>query len=112
MATFMLTWNPTKWSWDDNGYAEEIAASEAGGVVSGTWSVGGRKSGIEAGDRGFLLRQHDHRGIVASGTFTSSIYFGDHWDGSGHPHPFADIDFDVILAPDDCLPIDVLKRRV
>jgi 5-methylcytosine-specific restriction enzyme A len=112
LATFILTWNPTKWSWEDNGYAEDIAASEAGRIVSGRWSVGVRRSGIAPGDRGFVLRQHDHRGIVASGTFRSPIYEDDHWDGSGRPQAHADFDFDTILTPEDCLPVDELKLGV
>ncbi len=112
MATFILTWNPTKWSWDDNGFAEELAESEAGLIVRANWSLGIRRSGVEPGDRGFLLRQHDLRGIVASGAFTTEIYMEDHWDGSGRDSPYAEIDWDRILAPEDRLPVEELKRRV
>jgi 5-methylcytosine-specific restriction protein A len=74
--------------------------------------VGIRKHGIEPEDRAFLLRQHDTRGIVAAGTFTSEIYQDEHWDGSGRPTVYADVDFENILAPEDRLPVDVLRREV
>jgi hypothetical protein len=51
-------------------------------------------------------------GIVASGTFTGEIYPGEHWDGSGRPLDFADVDFDWILAPEDRLAVEVLKHAV
>ena len=89
-----------------------VIFSAAGWIVSGNWSIGGRKYGVEPGDQGLLLRQHDHRGIVAGGVFTSEIYIGKHWDGSGHPERYADLDFDTIFAPEDALPVDILKRAV
>jgi 5-methylcytosine-specific restriction protein A len=54
----------------------------------------------------------DLRGIVASGTFTSRIYVDEHWDGSGRLTSNAALDLDVILAPEDRLPVEVLKRRI
>jgi hypothetical protein len=44
-----------------------------------TWSVGSRHGGIFPGDRLFLLRQARDRGIIASGTATSTVYEGPHW---------------------------------
>jgi hypothetical protein len=112
MATFILTWNPTKWAWEEYGYQQDIETTESGEIVEGRWSVGGRKYGVDYGDEAFLFRQHDHRGIVASGVFASGLFEDEHWDGSGRPERYGDIYFDTILGPDDGLPVEVLKRRV
>jgi 5-methylcytosine-specific restriction protein A len=45
------------------------------------------------------------------GRFASSIYLADHWDGSGRAAPFADLDFERVLAPADVLPVRALVAR-
>lgn len=112
MQVFILTWNPTRWSWEDHGYQDQIAETAEGRMAKRTWSIGGRKTGIDPGDRGLLLRGHDQRGLVASGFFTSGIYDSTHFDGSGVPQGAADLDWDAILPPDEGLPVEVLRREV
>src|SRR5262245_39201662 len=115
VATFILTWNPTK-SWPPHRYWRDIAATARGRVVHTNWSVA-RRGGIADGDRAFLLRQHDDRGIVAGGHFQSEagrpvVYEGVHWDGSGRDARYADVDWSVVVDPSDRLPIEILKARV
>lgn len=112
MATFILTWNPEQWPWEDHGYAEAIELTARGEIVSEPWSVGNRRSGIAPGDRAVLVRQHSARGLVASGTFTSDIYQDEHWDNSGRHANYADVAWDAVLSPDNRLPIEVLKAQI
>ena len=109
---FILTWNPTRWPWPDEQFDEAVVRTAAGNNVSDQWSVGGRRHGIEPGDRAILLRQHSERGIVASGTFTSEIFWGPHWDHSGNETTYATLDWDTVLYPDDRLPTEALKQQV
>ena len=78
MSTYLLTWNPNKWPWDDL----EDCISEMGtqGFHEDTWSCG-RNRRITEGDRLFLIRQgKEPRGIVASGWATSHYFEDEHWD--------------------------------
>src|SRR5262249_54497287 len=103
------------------------ALSERPGLVAGTakgrrfrgdWSVGTRRSGISPGDRGYLLRVRDHRGIVAEAEFTSEVWEGIHWEDDGlaksqqRPAYYAAVDWVPVVCPDARLPVDVLKRRI
>ncbi len=101
-AAFILTWNPTKWAWDPSDL--------------GRWSVGNRTSGIEAGDYAYLLRQHDNRGLIASGMFVSGVFQAPHWDGGGTDANYARVEWDTVLdpvhAPAGAFSIDELKDAI
>jgi hypothetical protein len=112
VPTFILTWHPGRYAWEQHGYAEAIRLTTAGQNWDQNWSVGLRKRGISPGDRALLYRQHDQRGLVASGTFTSGVEIRHHWDGSGHPAPFADIDWDTVLGYRDRLPVEQLRAEI
>lgn len=78
MATYLLTWNPKKWSWDN--LAELASHVARTGSLDDRWSCGGRKN-IDPGDRVFLLRQGpDRPGLIASGWATSGVVEDDHWE--------------------------------
>lgn len=109
MPAFVVLWNPANWEWPADDLAEAIAATGRGRTHRGRWSTGSRHHGIEPGDRAYLLRQgHSNRGLVGVGRFVSEIEWGQHWDGSGRDAPFADIDFERVLAPADVLTIGTL----
>jgi 5-methylcytosine-specific restriction protein A len=112
LPTFILIWNPDAWSWEDNGYFEQIEATERGEQVENDWSVGVRRKGIASGDRALVMRQRRERGLVAAGTFTGPIYSKERWDGSGRHTPYAKLKFDRVLDPGDRLPVEVLKQEV
>ena len=89
---FVLAWHPQHYQWEKHGYEEAIEVTAAGGTWSENWTVGVRKGGIGPGDRAVLYRQFRERGLVASGTFTSGVEVGDHWDGSGRQARYGEID--------------------
>ena len=112
MTAILGTWNPHKWSWDD--IDEAIAATRAGDVVPDRWSVSNRTHGIEIGDRFFLLKQEvEPRGIVASGTVSSLPFEDAHWNNTpGATTNYVNITFDVVLDPDDVLPVERLVAEL
>jgi 5-methylcytosine-specific restriction protein A len=109
---FLLTWNPSKWEWDARSYARDVAQTQRGKRVASQWSVGTRRSGITRGDLCLLVRQHDQRGIVASGAFTSDVFVEPHWDGSGRDATYARISWDLVVPTEDRLPVEALKAQV
>jgi hypothetical protein len=112
MAGILGTWNPKKWPWDD--IDEAIAATAGGNVVPVRWSVGNRKHGIALGDRFFLLKQEvEPRGIVASGTVSSLPFEDAHWNNQpGVTTNYVNVAFDVVLDPEDVLPIEQLVAEL
>jgi HNH endonuclease/EVE domain len=111
--TYLLTWNPRNWAWDD--LEEMVNRSAAGRPVEDHWSCGNTKR-IRPGDRLFLMRQGEEpRGIVAAGWATSAVYEGSHWDRErrekGDTALRVDLRFDRILNPevDEILPLDKLQ---
>lgn len=114
MSTFLLTWNPQKWSWDDAERALAAGETEQGRGFPDRWSIGGRTSGIESGDRVFLLRQGEEpRGVVASGTATSGPFTAAHWDNTpGRLANYVDVDWDRVVNDDAVLPTPLLLSEL
>src|SRR5689334_7734855 len=106
MTTYLLTWNPDKWEWEDVHFDGAIQRTAEGELVPDQWSTGGRTNDVEKGDRLFLLRQGvEPRGVVASGWFNSSIWQGPHWDGTpGRTANYADVLWQAVVG-DDVLPL-------
>jgi len=111
--TYLLTWNPRNWAWDD--LEEMVNRTAEGRPVEDQWSCGNTKR-IRMGDRLFLLRQGvEPRGIVAAGWATSAVYEGPHWDRERREKDDTalrvDLRFDRILNPevDEILPLDKLQ---
>ncbi len=99
MTTYLLTWNPAKWPWDD--LAECIRELKATGHYLERWSCGRNRKIVE-GDRLYLLRQGlEPRGIVGSGWAASDVFDDWHWDeakrAAGQRTWCVDVDFDVLL---------------
>ena len=117
MRSWLLTWNPKRWHWDDryDGYWEMRHQIEQVGKAYFTWSCGMNKS-IRAGDRFFLIRLgEDPRGIVASGFAATDVFEGPHWDpiraANGDNCRRIYIEFDIILDAENepIIPIEFLK---
>ena len=69
MKTYLLTWNPNKWDWDN--LEDEISNHKEKGYSDSRWSC--RNKSIKKGDRVFLIRLGEEpKGIIASG-FSESI---------------------------------------
>ena len=56
MATYIMTWNPSRWHWDDDAFENAVRSTEGGRLASEKWSCGNTRR-ILAGDRVFLLRR-------------------------------------------------------
>ena len=99
MQTFLLTWNPRKWTWSALDVEYDLARKQ--GFLDSRWSCG-RSKRIRAGDRVFLLRQgQEPRGIVASGFATSDEPFtADHFTDAGRSALYIEARFDILLHPD------------
>lgn len=110
-ATFLLTWNPTRWSWDD--LKRECDRLSRGQSVVMRWSTGNtRRIGI--GDELFLMKQGDApRGIVAHGRAVSDVFDQPHWDveqgAEGKNIPYVMVQWTEILNPAVHPPLSVLE---
>jgi hypothetical protein len=97
VSTYLLTWNPRRYEWED--FDENFKEFKTKGYLDYTWSCGGTKR-IKKCDRLFLIRQvMGPRGIFASGWATSEVYPGEHWDDNGKIANYVDLRFDVLLDP-------------
>jgi 5-methylcytosine-specific restriction enzyme A len=94
------------------GYDQAIQVTAGGQLWPEDWTVGVRTGGITPGDRAYLFRQYEDRGLVGSGTFTSPVRSGPHWDGSARSAHLADIAWDTILPYQDRLPVEKLKAHI
>jgi 5-methylcytosine-specific restriction enzyme A len=77
MSTYLLTWSPKKWQWED--LSRHISEIKKKRYCVTNWSCGNNKS-IAKGDRVFLLRQGEEpRGIVGAGWAESDSFEEAHW---------------------------------
>lgn len=110
MNTYLLTWNPKRWNWDQ--LDSEVSALKSFGFFDATWSSGGTKR-IEHGDRVYLMRLGvEPRGIMASGFAISNVYQDTHWDSNREDLAnYIDVRFDALLHPemDGVLPLTLLQ---
>jgi hypothetical protein len=109
MSTYILTWNHTKWEWDD--FDTALRAVQSGRPLEDSWSTGNNRQ-LQPGDRFFLFRLHDHQGIIGSGIVTSPVYQGRHWDGSARTANYVKVEFHHLVSSEDVLGIDVLQSAV
>lgn len=105
MSTFLLTWKPPHWEWND--LSELAACSKKGEPIETRWTSGNRKN-IFREDRVFLLRQGlDKPGVVASGWVSKDCYKARHWKeelrAQGKMALFVKVDWDILLTVDECL---------
>lgn len=111
MNTFLFVWNPKRWKWED--IEQSIEQVDKTGKCSKRWSCGSRKS-IEPGDRIFLVKVGTQpKGIIAAGFATTRRFSYKHWSGENKEAFYIDIDFEVLLNPDEepILTLDILKAR-
>lgn len=113
MTTFILAWDGGDAGYAPSKLTADIEATVRGEVVSGTWSVGSRRSGMDPGDRVFLLRQGDARGIIASGRlYDGEIFPGPHWADPEKTAYYTRVDFDHVLATGERLLIETLFSEI
>lgn len=117
-VTIVVTWNPERWNPDDwatDIYPDEVETVASGQILRGEWATGNRKTGIEPGDRVFLLRQGaEPRGMIGSGTAASRIFPAVHWDRkrADEDANYILIDWDTLLLPKDGLPHALLVSHI
>ena len=112
MAVFILTWNPKRWEWPSRDFENAVEATARHEVVRDRWSAGLRRSGMSVGDRAFLLRQRDSRGIVASGIIASEVVEDQHWADPRRTTTFVEVEWDSVLPVEDRVPVEDLKRAI
>lgn len=108
MRYFILTWQPDKWEWEN--YLSCVQNTKNNIPVDEQWSFGNRKD-ANLGDRIFLYRQKDNRGIIASGIITSDgVYLDKHFSDPMKEGNCVDCRFENIIMPNDVLSVDDLKE--
>lgn len=111
MNTFLFSWNPKKYPWPD--LHKSVKATRKFGRLTDAWSCVSYKQ-VEVGDRAFLVRVGvAPKGIMGSGHITSEPYLAPHWNDEGKTVHRVNIDFDVLLDPDqeEILDLDSLKFK-
>lgn len=97
MSTFLLAWNPDRWSWDN---LESVRQQlKKGFTVDQLWSC--RSSKVEIGDRIFIIRLgKEPKGIFASGVVMEKTQ-GQHWDtAKSELIPYVRVQFDKLINPE------------
>lgn len=107
MATYLLTWNPEKWEWED--LQDDIATLARQGFLEFRWSSGVTKK-INPNDRLFLIKLgKPPRGIVASGWAVSNVKRDAHFKDKSKKALYIRLSFDTILDPKKKIfPIEIL----
>lgn len=113
MSSYLLTWNPKRWDWDD--LLEYIKKLKRAGFVTSRWSCGNSKR-IQVGDRVYLIRLGKlPKGIFASGIVIKDSYEGVHWDeekaASGKKAKFVEVQWDILLNPESELIISLEQLK-
>ena len=116
MKTWLLTWNPKRYAWDElnGGFEDLLDRIHQVGHIYERWSTGVNIS-IKEGDRAFLIRLGvEPRGIIASGHAATNVFRSPHWElhraikGDISKHIY--VEFDKIVRPQETpLPMSVLK---
>lgn len=117
MKTWLLTWNPERYAWDElsGGFNDLINRIKQVGHVFDTWSTGVNVS-IKEGDRVFMIRLgKEPRCIVASGYAATNVFKSLHWEEhrafKGDMSKYIYVEFDKIIQPQKSpLPMSVLKN--
>jgi 5-methylcytosine-specific restriction protein A len=100
VATFLFSWNPSKWEWMDDDLTEKILQVAETGSARDSWSSGKRKD-LPIGSRFFLIRLgREPRGLIGSGVTLSNPKYEPHWDSErrakGEETLFVDLKFDFL----------------
>lgn len=111
MATYLLAWNPKRWTWED--LAEMSEEAKSGSPTETRWSCGKNKQ-IKKGDRVFLIRLGEEpKGIIASGVTLTDAYEDLHWDTdkakANETGMFVEVQLDTLLNPDTDI---ILSREI
>jgi 5-methylcytosine-specific restriction protein A len=111
MRTFLFTWNPNIWDWDEHVFRKTINEIEAKGFSKDRWSTGKRKKDLPRGSRFFLLRLgKDPKGIIGSGWTVSKIPYEDEpWNEAHKKDWYVEVKFDA-LYKEPVIPLNYLQN--
>jgi 5-methylcytosine-specific restriction enzyme A len=113
MTTYLLTWNPERWQWDD--IENNIDLITEKGFCSGRWSSGVTKK-IKPNDRIFLMKlgSQKPRGITASGWAASEVFQDIHWGDDSKLAFYIHVNFDMIInsSQESIFPIELLQNGI
>ena len=111
---WLLSWNPSKWTWDT--LAADRATTISGEKADNCWRCSSGKP--REGDRVFLVRTgNPPKGVVAAGKITRAPYEAEHWEQSradaGETTRFVDVAFDFVrdATTDEIVPLEQLQSR-
>ncbi len=111
-ATYLLSWNPTKWVW--RGFEAAAAKVSRGTPRRDFWTCGNTKR-IQKGDRFLFIRLgSEPRGIIGGGKILSEPREVDHWDDSRKARGVAALGADILfdhLSVLPVVPMDELKSE-
>lgn len=112
MSAIVLTWNPRRWSFDENERADQKEQTESGRLTAQEWSVGRRRT-VPERQRAFLLRQGDEpRGIVASGWTGPMVPVSDAVTDGDATARYVEVSWDYVVDEDEPLPTTMLIEQV
>lgn len=78
MRSFLMTWNPARWHWDD--LERQLQELQTQGSFEGRWSCGNRRD-LPVGSRAFLIKLGEEpRGIMGAGMTLTVPEEGPHYD--------------------------------
>ena len=105
MNTYLLTWNPEKWNWND--LSIEAARVRSGEEVEGQWSTGVTRR-IDDGDNLFLLRQgKDRKGVIARAVASGRVFEDKHFSDPKKTALFVPFVFRELIDPEFDAPLPV-----
>jgi hypothetical protein len=111
-ATYLFSWNPTKWEW--KGFEAAAAKVSRGTPRRDFWTCGNTKR-IQKGDRFLFIRLgSEPRGIIGGGRILSDPRLVDHWDDSRRARGVAALGADILfdhLSVLPVVPMDELKSE-
>lgn len=112
MSALILTWHPVNTPWSEADYSKVVEATAKGRRPGSNWSTGVRTGGVAIGDRAYLFRQFESRGIVASAIVTSTVYPDKHWRDRRRKANYIDLEWDRVVQVADRLPISDLESEL
>jgi 5-methylcytosine-specific restriction enzyme B len=114
-ATYLISWNPSRWDWET--FAQDRQQTASGGTVVHRWRTSSKKP--KPDDTVFLIRTGgDFRGIIARGRVAKAAYPDLHWDSeraaAGETADFIDVEFEDIRDPrkDAYIPHATLTSKI
>ncbi|WP_141217195.1 hypothetical protein [Rhodococcus sp. 14-2470-1b] len=111
--SFFVLWDGSPEGLDPDERQAMIDATADGRLYDSSWSFGRGYGNPLAGDRVFLLRTGNLRGVVASASITKDgVVMDDHWTGTGKRTAYIDVTWDVMVGDDDRLTIEELRQAL